>query len=466
MASPREQGGATAHAGAHDVDVVVVGAGLAGLRTASALRAGGATVCVLEARDRVGGRTWSEAIDGAMLDRGGQWMGPSQDRVAALAQQLSVETFPTFCDGRKVLELGGRRSEYERDIPSINPLALVQMQAALTLLDRQRKKVPVDAPLDAPDALRLDAMTVETFRDRYVKLGSVAGLMDCAIRTIFGAEPGELSALYFLMYLNAGGGLLSLAEIRGGAQQERFVDGAQALSLGLAARLRHDSALDLRLRAPVHRITQDRDGVTVTHAAGEVRGRYAVLAIAPSLAGRIEYEPALSAARDQLTRRMPMGATVKVIVTYARAFWRERGFSGEAISTRGPLTLVFDNTSHDGQTPCLLGFIVGRAARRWSERPERERRGDVLDALDRCFGPDARAPVAYVEQDWSTEPFSGGCPVGIMTPGTLSNAPDVLRSPQGRIHFAGTETATVWTGYMEGALESGERAAAEVLTRL
>lgn len=441
------------------VDVVIVGAGLAGLTAARDLEHLGARVCVLEARDRVGGRTLSRTIGGATFDVGGQWLGPTQDRVAALAARLGSRTFPTYTQGKKVLDLDGRVSTYRKAIPSLPLPNLLDLHSSLRKLDRMMRRVPLHNPAAARGARQLDGMSVETFKHRHVRTRAVHKVLDVAIRTIFGAEAAELSVLHFLFYLRSGGGLLSLAEIRGGAQQDRFVAGAQSLALGLAAGLESP----VQLSAPVRRIAQDAGGLLVTSDRGQVRARYAVVAIPPPLQAGIAFEPGLPAARAQLLQRAPMGSTVKLLLTYQRPFWRTRGFSGEVVCTSGaPITAVFDNTSHDNGQPCLVVFVVGRAARTWSNRSESDRRRDVLSQLARWFGDEALEPVELVEMDWNAEPFTGGCPVGIMPPGVLTGFGITLRQPVGRVHWAGTETATEWNGYMEGALESGERAAREV----
>ncbi|MFW2387225.1 MAG: flavin monoamine oxidase family protein [Polyangiales bacterium] len=444
------------------VDVVVVGAGLSGLCAARRLRAQGASVLVVEARDRVGGRTRSDKIGNATFDVGGQWIGPGQERVHALADELGIGTFPTFTDGKKVLEVEGKVSTYKRSIPSMSIPNLIQMQGALAYLKRVRKRVSPSAPMTAEGADELDGETLETWRARFVKSSKISAVMDAAIRTIFGAEPRELSALYFLMYLNAGGGMLRLSEARGGAQQDRFIPGAQAISLALAKEL-GDS---LVLGTPVRKILQSKDGVDIVADGKSFGGRYGVVAVPPPLAGRIEYQPPVSVGRDQVTQRFAMGAAVKVLVTYERAFWREAGFSGEVVSSDGPLSIVYDNTSHDGRQPALLGFVVGTQARQWAAQPLSDRKRRVINALERYFGDEAGSIQEYHELDWGAEPWSRGCPVGGLPPGVLTSSFAHLRKPEGRIHWAGTEAATEWIGYMEGALQSGERAADEVLRRL
>jgi monoamine oxidase len=219
------------------------------------------------------------------------------------------------------------------------------------------------------------------------------------------------------------------------------------------------------LGAPVHMITRTEELVTVETDDRAWQARRVIVAVPPSLAGRIGYAPPLPAMRDQLTQRMPMGNTVKCVAVYERAFWRDAGFSGEALSD-GPVTVVFDDTSHDEKQPALLGFIVGAASRDWSARPESERRTIVLAAFTRYFGSQAATPLLYVEKDWADDPWTRGCPTATMPPGTMSRYAASLREPVGRLHWAGTETSTEWCGYMEGAVASGERAAAEVLAGL
>ncbi len=433
------------------VDVAVVGAGLAGLAAAEHLRAAGASVVVVEARDRVGGRAWSEALGRGRFDRGGQWLGPGQDRLAALADRLGVATFATWSTGQKLLDDGERVRRYAGDVPTLGPLELLQLHLAIRRVDRLTARVPAADPLAAPRAAALDARTVADLARHLPR--RVRGVLDVAVGAIFGVTPAELSLLWFLAYLRAGGGLMNLSTIAGGAQERRFVGGAQTLAERWVERL----DAPVVTAAPVRRVRQ-RDGeVVVTSDRGAVAARAAVIAVPPPLAATIDLEPA-APARAQLVQRTAMGAIVKVVVTYERAFWRERGLSGEVVSTRGPLSVLFDNTSHDGRQPALVGFVQAGPARRWN--------GDaapVVAQLVRWFGAEAAAPQDLAITDWCAEPWSRGCPVAVMPPGALTTAGTTLRQPVGRVHFAGTETATAWTGYLEGALESGERAAREVV---
>ena len=444
------------------VDAVVVGAGLSGLTAARFLSDGGASVAVLEARDRVGGRTLSRQVGQGTFDLGGQWLGPTQDRVAALARELGVATFPTYHQGIKLLDVDGRISRYRSDIPRLPLLDLLELQILTMRIDYMARSVPLSEPTAARRAARWDGMTVESWKRRHIRSRRVRGLIDAATRVVFGAEPCELSLLHFLFYSHAGGGFLNLCEISGGAQQDRFVTGAQSLSLRLAEVLGDRVAVN----APVRRIRHDGDGVVVSSDRGDVRAGYVIIAIPPALVERIDCDPALPAARAQLYQRVPMGSTIKCLVTYDEPFWRANGLSGEVVCTGGPVTVWFDNCSHDNAQPALVGFVVGRAARSFSGLSASERRSAIIASLVRYFGARARQPMEIVEQDWNAEPWTQGCPVGIWPPGVLSGSAARLREPVGRLHWAGTETATVWNGYLEGAMQAGERAAHEVLRRL
>jgi monoamine oxidase len=160
-----------------------------------------------------------------------------------------------------------------------------------------------------------------------------------------------------------------------------------------------------------------------------------------------------------------MGSVVKCVAAYPRAFWRERGYSGEVVSDAGPVALCYDDSSASGDHPALVGFVLAQGARAWAGDPGEGRKRAVLDCFVRFFGPEAASPVDYVDLDWAHEPWSGGCYVGLMPPGLLSAAGEGLRAPAGRVHWAGTETATEHCGYLDGAIEAGERAANEVAER-
>ncbi len=447
-----------------DADVIVIGGGLAGTRATEKLTAGGASVLLLEARDRLGGRTYTRPLGGAAFDFGGQFIGPGQPRMYQLIKDLRLTLSPTPAGGKRVLELNGRITRYAGTIPFINPLKLIPLHFVLKRIERLSGRIPADAPWKAAEASVLDSQTLEAWRGGHWTIGTdVQQLMDVVVRTLFGAEASELSLLHFLWLVSSNNGLMRLTETRGGFQQDRIVGGTQQLAERLTVTLAPERVL---LNTAVRAIRQDANGATVNSSSQSWRARRVVVAVPLSIAGRMIYEPVLPSARTQIHQRVAMGSTVKVFATYERSFWRDRGLSGEAVGTSGMVSVAFDNTSHDDSVPCLLGFIVGRSARQFSTMPKRERQQQVLDELARFFGPEAKAPAEYAELDWGEEQFSGGCPLGNFPPGTLAAFGEALRTPVGRIHWAGAETARQCTGYMEGALESGDRAAEEIFATL
>ncbi len=449
----------------HEADVVIVGAGLAGLAAARALTAQGASAVVLEARDRVGGRTLNHDIGGGkVVEVGGQWIGPTQDRLAGLARELGVETFPTHSEGFNLLEYGGRVRGYTGAIPRINPAVLIDVERAQRRLNRLARRVPLEAPWEAPGAAKLDGQTAATWMRRNLATKSGRMLLGLGIEAVWAAQPEDMSLLHVLFYIHSAGSLELLFDTEGGAQQDRFAGGSQLIAIRMAEALGAERVV---LGAPARRIEHGPDGVTVHADDGAVaRGRRAILAIAPTLAGRIAYDPPLPGYRDQLTQRMPLGTVAKCMALYSEPFWRHDGLSGQGTSELGPVRLTFDNSPPDGSPGVLLGFLEGRHARELGRLRPEERRTAVIDCFTRMFGPRAARPDDYVERLWAEEEWTRGCYGCHMPTGAWTNYGPALHAPIGPLHWAGAEYAHVWNGYMDGAVRSGDAAAAEVLELL
>ncbi|WP_420427400.1 flavin monoamine oxidase family protein [Algiphilus sp.] len=442
------------------LDAVVVGAGFAGLAAARRLREAGKRVQVVDARERVGGRVMRGSLAGQTIDLGGQWVGVGHDRLTALAKEAGRALKPQYVEGDKLLAIGGRQKRYRGLIPPVSPGAIAGMGWVLWRLRRLQQRVPGDAPWQAAQAEALDACTLAQWRDRNLPTADGRALFDIATRAVLCVEADQISMLAFLHYLAANGDFETLTSTVQGAQAATVEGGMHALASHLAEPL----GADLRLNAPVTAIAQDSDGVAVHSTDGTLRARRAIVAMAPALAGRIAMAP-VSAAREQLAQRMPMGSVIKCQVAYAQPFWRAQGLSGELVSQSAVFSPVFDNSPADGSVGLLVGFIDGAEAVQWSGRPEARKRA-VIDSLVAHFGAQAAQPIDYVDQDWIADPWSRGCYTGVPTPGTLSRLGPALREPCDAIHWAGTETAEAWCGYIEGALLSGERAAGEVLEAL
>jgi monoamine oxidase len=446
-----------------DADLVVVGAGLAGLAAARLATARGARVVVLEARDRVGGRTLNHELGpahpGKVVEVGGQWVGPTQHRLLELARELGVETFPMHVAGENVVEWRGQIRRYRGTIPRISPAVLVDTLQAQARLNRLARRVDPEAPWLAPGARELDSQTFATWIGRHLATRGGRTLMELVCQAVWACEPADVSLLHVLFYIRSAGSFEALTDSEGGAQEARFVGGSQRLSERMAEELGPDV---VRLGSPVRRIAWDAGGVTVEG----VRARRAILALPPTLTARIDYDPVLPGYRDQLVQRMPQGTVWKCQAVYDEPFWRSNGLSGSGLSDEGPVRIVFDNSPPDGSPGVLLGFLEGDHARRAGLTSAAARRASVLGVFGRLFGQRALAPDQYVERSWAEEPWTRGCYGCYMTPGGWTSYGTALRPPIGPIHWAGAETATIWNGYMDGAVRSGERAAAEALRRL
>jgi monoamine oxidase len=440
--------------------VIVVGAGISGLTAARELQRAGLTVTLLEARDRVGGKMYTVEIGSDQVDLGAHWIGPGQTRLAELAHELGVQTAPQHLDGRNVLLNRGRRSTFKGTIPRMSPLALIDLQIGIWRLEAMRKRLPLSGTL--PDKSRQwDRISLGTWAQKKLRTRGARMVLDLSTELVYGGEPDELSLLYTLAYMQAAGGWVALTEFEGGAQQDHFVGGSQQVCLRLADQL-GDAVV---LEAPVERVTQDEQRVAVATPSGSFEAEQVVIAVSPALAARIDYSPALPLARDALGQRMFMGAYMKGIATYERPWWRERGLSGLAYSDAPPVQMVVDASGEEGQGT-LMAFVTGRAALELGKLSSERRRETIVAALAAMLGPEANRVTDFRDFNWHDERWSRGGPVGLMGPETMTAVGDALRAPVGRIHWAGTETAHEWIGYMEGGIDAGRRAAAEVVTAL
>jgi monoamine oxidase len=288
--------------------------------------AAGLSVLVLEARDRVGRRPLNHTLEGgAVVELGGQWVGPTQDRVLAFAEELGVGMFPTYIGGERFLAVDGDVKRYGGDDFALPEDALADVGETQQRLQEMAAEVPLDEPWRAAEAATRDSQTLDGWLAANSKTGVGLGYWRTLVPALFSAEASEMSLLHFLFYCRSGGTLERLVATSGGAQESRLEGGSQRLASRLASRLVDRLGGAVRLGAPVTAIRQDDGGVEVTYDSGVAKAGRAIVAVPPTPAGRIRYYPALPPLRDQLTQQAPIGYVTKVQVAYPEPFWRAGG---------------------------------------------------------------------------------------------------------------------------------------------
>ncbi|WP_431969925.1 flavin monoamine oxidase family protein [Nocardia sp. bgisy134] len=424
--------------------VAVIGAGFAGLTAARALHAHGIDVRVLEAADRVGGRAQTErSAAGTPVDLGGHWIGHHHARMISLAEGFGMTLFPTPEIGEAVVLEGGRRIR-------IGPLTMAAAAAALLLLELLAR---------TGAGPRWDDVTVADWVAGILG-GRARRLVEAVLPEATACDLDRISVGALAVGIRSAGGLRTLLGTAGGAQESLLSGGAGGLAEKLAAEL--GSAV--HLGRPATAITRSADGVTIATPAGSVRAARAIVAVPAPVAAGIRHHPPLPRERAYVQDNLRMGTIYKAIAVYDRPFWRERGLSGAIVALDGPVPAAFD-VSPPGGPGHLCVLIPGRAAEALDRLTAAERRDTVLAAVAGQLGYATMNPLSWHEKSWHLDPHVGGGYTAIPRPGALDALADSAL-PTGPIHWAGSETASRWSGYLEGAVVSGERAADEVLAAL
>lgn len=455
------------------VDVVVVGAGLSGLQAAVDLQKAGLKVKVLEARDRVGGKTWSQPAQRSMCDVGAAWINDTnQSKMFALAQRFGLETVKQNTEGSFICDAGigsHKTHPYGKLLPDdSDQVEIEDIIRIRNIFEETCHKIDIYDVLTSGQRIREDLDDI-TFEHWLKDLGCgehALNSLKVGTRAMLGVEPSELSALYFLDYCKSGGGYMQMrSDLKNGGQYLRIAKGTQSFSKGLAEELTPESLI---LMSPVRTIEQ-RDGrVRVTSARGTFEASHAIVSVPTPMYNEINFDPPLPKEKIELANSTKLGDYCKMIVFYNKPWWREHGLCGMSQSSNGPVGVTRDSSVDGDSHYSLTTFLVGQPAREWMKLSPDGRRKAVLEHIEQLFSPFAtvEAPIEAVEQIWKNEQWSQGCPCPAMGPGGLTKFEKVLRAPAGCIHFVGTETAYEWKGYMEGAVRSGERGAQEVLASL
>ncbi|BBZ53125.1 putative flavin-containing monoamine oxidase AofH [Mycolicibacterium phocaicum] len=441
------------------VDVVIVGAGFAGLSAADRLSSQGVSVLVVEGRDRVGGRSYSGEVAGVKVDLGATWVAQRHNAIRDLMERLGCSLIPQFDEGLNVLWMAGERQTYTGTLPTTGPVDAEDLGRILMELTTLLDTIDVNAAWKSPDAGQLDAISFGEWLDRQQAATSTRALMFIVTRVQWGCSPLDVSLLHVLRYIQAVGGLDHMLAVEGGQQEFRVTETTQEIAKRLAAQIGDRIVLNTQVRE----ISQDDNGVTVSTDSGVINAKYAIVTAAPEHRAYIEYRPALPAKTEGLTTSFPMGALSKAFVAYDKPFWRSEGLSGEALTDTAPVFITFDVSPGDDGPGILMVFCTARVYDGFG--PD-VRRKLVLDQLVELYGEQAGSPIDYIDHCWGTEPFAPGGPHPAAPPFASVNYGEALTTPHGRIHWAGTETAGEWAGTMNGAILTGLHTAEQIAQRL
>lgn len=445
-------------------DCIIIGGGFSGVAAGQILNKREKSFLLLEARDRVGGRTHTRHFDdGKYVDIGGQWIGPTQDRMYELAREQGIEWYETYNEGKNILDLNQVIKTYTGLIPKMDIPSLINIDFVLKKLDRLAKKVELRNHWSTSHAAAWDSMSLEAFVQKHCYTKNCYKVVRAGLETVYACELNEVSLLHALFYIRSGTNLNVLLSIKDGAQQHRIKGGMQPFAEKLAEKFQSS----IRLNSPVKRIVQSGNMISVSGDGFAYQARNVIVAVPPVLIREIEFSPSLPLKKQQLLQKLSMGIVGKVFGVYKKPFWRNTGFSGQVVADENaPFQTLFDSSPADSSYGVLLAFCIANRAREFFSHHEQDRKRIALEYFERYFGKEASQPIYYTDHCWADEAWSKGCYAGLYSTGAWTNFQNESAKPTGSIFWAGTETSEVWYGYIEGAVRAGERAAHEVLNSL
>ncbi|UJP63614.1 flavin monoamine oxidase family protein [Mongoliitalea daihaiensis] len=446
------------------LDVLIIGAGFSGIAAGKKLFEVGKTFRILEARDRIGGRVYTKRWeDGFYLDLGGQWIGPTQDRMYELCREYGVDYFETYDEGKNLLDLNKKIRSYAGLIPKMDIISLVNLDWLMKKMEKMAASIDPSSPWTHPEAKEYDSISLEAFIHQNCKTQACKKVIRLACETVFAAEMNEVSLLHALFYIRSGTDLNTLISIQNGAQLHRIQGGMGTIAERMAKAF-EDSIL---FSHAVHKIEQTDSFVTVFTEKSSFQAKKLILAIPPPLAAKIDFSPMLPANKRQVLDRIAMGQVGKCFMVYKKPFWRDKGFSGQVLADEhSPFQTLFDASPKDGSIGIILGFTIAERCRAYFEHSKENRQKAMEKQLVSYFGPEASTPIRYEDFTMTDEAWSRGCYAGLYPTGAWTGFQDAYRQTTGNIHWAGTEAATRWFGYIEGAVLAGEKAANDIVLSL
>ena len=441
-----------------EFDVIIVGAGISGLAAAKHLVKNKKKVCILEAQNRVGGRIFSKTTpSGKVIDLGAQWIGEGQSNLISLLSEYSIKKFPDIAVGKHIQFLNNELRTYTNSIPDLGIIHLIDFYLALYRIEKDGESVSLDTPYKAKYAEEWDSMTVESWAKKHIHTKSVHEILDLYMESVFAASPRDMSFLFFLSTLHNSKGPVYGIE---GASAYR-VDGGLSQ---LCERIAEDLKGSIILNCPVKKVSQSKEKVILQTATSSYSARKAIITIPPVLASQISFFPPLPPKRDKLHQRMPMGSAIKTFAIYKKPFWKANGFSGKIINNEGLVRLIYDGSPSDNSYGALVAFVLGKRSIEAENASEASITGAVLNTLVKFLGEEAKEPDEFIIYNWNHDPWARGGYSGYMPPGVMNGLGDTVHEPTGNIYWAGDQMTSKFLGYVEGAIESGLKAANDILT--
>ncbi|MEJ1923338.1 flavin monoamine oxidase family protein [Microbacterium sp. KHB019] len=441
-------------------DVLIVGAGAAGLTAANDLRKAGLSVAVLEARDRVGGRLWTDVIDGAMLEIGGQWVSPDQDALKDAIDELGLETFSRYREGDSVyVGPDGVAARFTGEMFPVTAETEKVIAEITDRLDAMVAEIDPDRPWEHPNAAEWDEISWDAWLRRQTDDDEAVRNLAFATGSAMLTKPTHAFSLLQSLLMAASAGSYSNLVDADFILDQRVVGGLQQVPLLLAERLGDD----VHLGQPVRSLQWGEDGVTATTDDLTVTARFAILAHAPVLYNRISFIPPMPRRQHQLHQHLSMGFVIKVHAVYDRPFWREQGLSGTAFSPYELSHEAYDNTNHGDERGTLVGFVSDRNADDVFAMSAEDRKQRILESLSHYYGPEAMNPVVYYESDWGSEEWTRGAYAASFDLGGLHRYGADLRTPVGPIHFACSDLAGAGYQHVDGAIRMGHLVASNIV---